>query len=342
MAKHQRTLKHTPVRKSVIKAKRELNHIIINKNRIDKLAAEWATEEFRLPDWRAPVFPNESEAGTSVDNVLDFLFIGNSINFAFRNFNSDDKFVAEYDGIEWGGAFGMWACLKRAYDQGTPILDGEYLSTLSRKDIETLFKPADGKSIPMLDERHQILRHVGDRLATEYDGRFHNFIADCPPRLFAEGEGIVDRLVEEFPSFNDVGTLQKPGSDIRVCFHKRAQLAPAMAYGRFHGTPKFELSDPSAFTVFADYNLPNVLRHFGVLEYDPTLRSTIDNRELIDAGSREEVELRVATIAGADLLIKVLNRRRESLVYGPHMDYKLFSVRDDVDTPVHKTQTTAY
>lgn len=342
MAKHQRTLKQTPVRESVFKARRELDHISINESRIDELAAEWAPEEFEVPNWRAPVFPDESAAGTSVDDVLDFLFIGNSINFSFRNFRSGDKFVAEYDGIEWEGAFGMWACLKRAYDQETPILDGEYLSTLSRAEVERLFEPADGSPIPMLDERHQILCRVGDRLATDYDGRFLDFIADCPPQLFAEGDGIVDRLVKEFPSFNDAGALPKQGSDIHVLFHKRAQLAPAMAYGRFYNTPEFELRDPSAFTVFADYNLPNVLRHLGVLEYDAALRSTIDNRELIEAGSRKEVELRVATIAGADLLMEALNQRRESPVYAPHMDYKLFSIRDDVDTPVHKTRTTAY
>jgi len=342
MAEPQRTLKQTPVRKAVFKARQELTHITINEDRIEDLAAEWAPQEFKLPNWRAPVFPDESTAGTSVDDVLDFLFIGNSINFSFRDFSSNDKFVAEYDGVEWAGAFGMWACLKRAYDQGKPILDGEYLSTLSKADVERLFEPADGTSIPMLDERHQILCQVGDRLATDYDGRFHNFLADCQPKLFAETEGIINRLVDEFPSFSDVGTLQGPGSDIQIPFHKRAQLAPAMAYGRFDGTPAFELEDPNAFTVFADYNLPNVLRHLGVLEYDLTLRSTIDNRELIDAGSREEVELRVATIAGADLLMEELNRRRETPVYGPHMDYKLFSVRDDVTTPIHKTRTTAY
>lgn len=340
MVTNQRILKQTPVRKSVFKALQELDHIAIDESRIDELAGEWASEDFELPEWRAPVFPDESTADTSADDVLDFLFVGNSINFSFRDFNSDDKFVAEYNGIEWEGAFGMWACLKRAYERGIPILNGQYLSGLSKKDFRTLFEPADSTPMPMLEERHRILCKVGDQLVSEYNGQFHNFIADCSPQLFANGQGIVDRLVEEFPSFNDTGSLQDSGSDI--LFYKRAQLAPAMAYGRFNSTPKFEVSDPGAFTVFADYNLPNVLRHLGVLKYDSSLRSTIDNRTLIEAGSRKEIELRVATIAGADLLMESLNQQRELPVYGPHMDYKLFSVRDNVETPVHKTKTTAY
>lgn len=342
MGDDRRTLTPTPVRRSVCRAREKLDHVGIDDDRIEELAAEWASTEFRLPDWRAPVFPDESAGDTSAEDVLDVLFLGNSINFAFREFSSGEDFLAAYDDTEWSGAFGMWACLKRAYDRGTPILDGEYLSTLSRADVETLFEPADGTPMPMLDERLEILRQVGDRLTAAYGGRFHNFLAECPPRLFADGEGIVERLVEEFPSFDDTGTLRGPESALDVSFYKRAQLAPAMAYGRFEGSATFELRDPGAFTVFADYNLPNVLRHLGVFEYDSALCSTIDSGEVIEAGSRQEVELRVATVVAGDLLMETVNQRRESPIHGPHVDYELFSLRDDADTPVHKTRTTAY
>ena len=55
----------------------------------------------------------------------------------------------------------------------------------------------------MLDEKLEVLREVGEVLAKRYDGYFHNFLATCSPRLFDGGRGLVDRLIVEFPRFDD-------------------------------------------------------------------------------------------------------------------------------------------
>ena len=342
MARRQRSLPSTPVRESVRRAATELQHVTLNSDAINRVATEWMTDEFELPRWDAPVFPDESVPGTTVEDVVDFLFVGNAVNFAFRDFETGEKFTAEYDGIEWDGAFGMWACFKRAYERGDPILSGEYLSKLTRDDIERLFEPADGRQIPMLNKRHQILQSVGGRLATSYNGHFHNLVQHAPPQLFDDGKGIVDRLVANFPSFKDTHTLNTSAGPQRVHFHKRAQLAPAMAYGRFHGTPHFPLQEPEEFTIFADYNLPNVFRSLGILEYDDDLIELIDSGTILEGGSQKEVELRVATVAAADHLMTEINAKREVPVHAPHLDYKLFSIRDTVETPVHKARTSDY
>lgn len=342
MTERRDQLKRTPVRESVAAAVAELDHIEIDTSQVRSVADEWVDEEFELPAWRAPVFPDESASRTSVDDVIDFLFVGNSINFAFRNFETGEKFVADYDGVEWGGAFGMWACLKRAYDDAVPILDGGYLSQLSTPELKDLFDPADGQRIPMLDHRRRILNAVGDRLVTDYDGRFHEFVDAAGTRLFDDGDGIVERLVRKFPSFDDTHFINTGTRDLTVHLYKRAQLAPGMAYGRFDGRAGFTVTDPEAFTVFADYNLPNILRHKNILVYDDHLAHLVGSETLLEPGSREEIELRIATVAAADQLMKELNGRRDTPVYGPQMDYKLFSVRDEVDTPVHKTKTTDY
>lgn len=143
-------------------------------------------------------------------------------------------------------------------------------------------------------------------------------------------------------SFVDEHRLQTPFGTHIVRFDKRSQLAPAMLYGRFQESSHFVLTDPESFTVFADYNLPNVLRHLEVLEYEDQLASSVDSGEVLVSGSQEEVELRVATVAAADRLMQSINNSRETAIYGPHMDYKLFSVRDLVDSPVHKVKTMNY
>jgi len=340
--RHQ-SLPTTPVRESVRTLLPALEFVDIQDEGIDGLSEELVEEEFPLPEWRAPVFPDESSSGVSERDVLEFLFLGNAINFQFRDYDTGNKFTATYAGTEWAGAFAMWACLRREFDENPAILHGDTLSNLSLTDVERLFDPADGEEIPMLEERHRILTQVGERLTDRYDGRFADLVDAAEPRLYADGDGIVDRLVSHFPSFQDssVVTLDD-GSPLEVMFWKRAQLAVGMAYGRFHNQEWFRIEDPGAFTLFVDYNLPNVLRELGVLEYSNHLAELVDSRTMIEAGSREEVELRAATVYAADELIDRLIACRNSPVYAPHLDYKLFQMRDEVDGTVHVTRTTAY
>jgi hypothetical protein len=55
-------------------------------------------------------------------------------------------------------------------------------------------------------------------------------------------------------------------------------------------------------TVFAGYKLPKVLRRLGILRYAPHLAEQIDRHELLEAGSREQVEIRAATVWAGELI----------------------------------------
>lgn len=337
------SLPPTPVRRGVNLLVPELKFVGIDEGQISTLAAELATEDFVLPRWQAPVFPSTDTNGTTPENIINFLFIGNAINFQFRNYETGDKFIANYEGTEWEGAFAMWACLKREYDENPAILHGETLANLSFSDVERLFDSANEDSIPMLDERYRILTQVGERLVDRYDGRFTHLVETSEPRVYRDGDGIVDRLISEFPSFRDNGMVRlEDGTALEVPFWKRAQLAVAMAYGRFKNRDTFQIKDPAAFTLFVDYNLPNILRYLGVLKYSDDLARLIDSQTMINAASRKEVELRAAAVYAADELIKQLTLRREEPVYIPQLDCKLFRMRDNIETPIHITRTTAY
>jgi hypothetical protein len=101
-------LKQTPVGGAVAAVVEELGHIEIDPAQIRSVAEKWAGEGFELPPWRAPVFPDESAAGTSVEDGIDFRLVGNGTDLARRDFETYEKCVAEYDGIERVGAFGFW------------------------------------------------------------------------------------------------------------------------------------------------------------------------------------------------------------------------------------------
>lgn len=41
--------------------------------------------------------------------------------------------------------------------------------------------------------------------------------------------------------------------------------------------------------MFADYRIPQILRHYGIIEYDSLLAEKIDNKEELEPNSIEEV-----------------------------------------------------
>jgi hypothetical protein len=55
--------------------------------------------------------------------------------------------------------------------------------------------------------------------------------------------------------------------------------------------------------MFADNLVPHVLRLDGVLEYEPGLVERIDRGELIEHGSREEVEIRACALHAVELIV---------------------------------------
>jgi len=68
----------------------------------------------------------------------------------------------------------------------------------------------------------------------------------------------------------------------------------------------FEITGLDRLTVFADNMLPYVLETNGVLRYDPDLSRRIGAGELLEPGSRAEIELRAVTVHACELLRRAL------------------------------------
>jgi hypothetical protein len=92
-------------------------------DRIEAVADWLAYEALPWPDFRFPMIPEGNDADT-----MDFIFLTASINFAFTDFEKHVIFTTDYAGAERSDSDAMMACLKRAYDEGTPILEGRYLA----------------------------------------------------------------------------------------------------------------------------------------------------------------------------------------------------------------------
>ncbi|MFQ5792822.1 MAG: queuosine salvage family protein, partial [Acidobacteriota bacterium] len=260
-------------------------HVRLHPEKIKEVAGWMAYEELAWPDFRSPLIPQGRDPDT-----MDFIFLTSTINFAFTDFTSHTVFKVEYAGAERSDSEAMEACLKRAYDGGLPILEGSYLAAVTRKDLEGIFTGTI--PIPMLDERVAIFREVGRNLSERYQGRFHRFVEAGPPRLYAGGTGLLERLLAEFPSFRDTSLYRGR----RVAFQKRAQLLWWSLHARFRAGTFFAVEDPESLTVFADYILPVALRLMGITSYRPELEAAINQRKVIPADSEEEIEIRAFTL----------------------------------------------
>ncbi len=305
-----------------------------NIDKIIEVAGWMGYEDLPLPEFTLPL----GVGGGDADEAIDFIMVADSIDTAFTDFSTHEKFQVDYAGQHWSDSDAEFACLKRAMDAGIPILEGTFLSKISSAELDKIFE--GNIRMPMLDEKLNVLRQVGTVLAEKYGGRFHKFVQSCPPRLYDAGSGIIERLVKEFPRFNDVS--QFDGHEIK--FYKLAQLGIWMMYSTLHKKGQFRLDDPGKMTAFADYIVPVALRLLGVTIYSKELETTIHTHQLIARDSRQEIEIRAHCLYATALLTEEINKLRGpgQQVIIPQIDARLWTHYHTTSWPHHLTRTIMY
>src|SRR5437588_637753 len=230
---------------------------------------------------------------------------------------------------------------------GSPVLDSlhpviehsrDVRATVTRPQLERRF--AGNIEMPMLDEKMQVWRQVGSVLARKYDGRFHNFVKSCPPRLYDNGAGLIDRMVKEFPRFNDVS--QYDGETVKL--YKLPQLGIWLVYSALRKSGQFRLEDMDKMTAFADYIVPVALRLLGITSYSAELERAINAYQMIPRDSRWEVEIRAHCIYATALLTEEINhiRPKNQQIIIPQIDARLWTHYHTTSWPHHLTKTIMY
>ena len=328
------TLSGSPVLDSLRPVIENSRDVRTNIGKIIEVAGWMGYEELALPEFTLPFGIGAGNA----NEAIDFVLVADSIDTAFTDFSTHEKFQVDFAGQHWSDSDAEFACLKRALDAGKPILDGKYLATISRAELDDIF--AGNIKMPMLDEKLEVLHQVGAVLAEKYNGRFHKFVEACSPRLYDRGNGLIERMVKEFPRFNDVSEFD--GHEIK--FYKLAQLGVWMLYSTLHKSGKFRLDDPEKMTAFADYIVPVALRLLGITSYSPDLESAINTHQLIPRDSRREIEIRAHCLYATALLAEEVNKVRgpKEQVIIPQIDARLWTHYHTTSWPHHLTQTIMY
>jgi hypothetical protein len=234
------------------------------------------------------------------EKMTNWLLVLDALNFSFWG---EPRWRVEVGGETLDGYVALAAALTRAADEGWPLWDAGYLSELTIDELGRILGGA--APIPLLDRRLEHLHELGDVLQTKYRGSFARAIESCG----GSAVRLVQLVVSEFLSFDDIADFK--GQEVR--FYKRAQLLVSDLYGAFAGDGFGRFTDLERLTVFADYKLPQVLRHLGVLTYLPSLAEKVDNRFLLPPLSQEEVEVRANTVWAGEVLRRELSRHGADL-----------------------------
>jgi len=266
--------------------------------------------------------------------TVAYLLVLDSINFCFWPKQEADKWEVQYQSETLSGYYALAASLKNAIESGIPITRADYLAELPLGKLRTIL--GGNGELQLMEERVRILNELGAFLITKFNGEAKRLVEAAENSAL----NLVRLLVENLPSFRDEAEYYGK----TIYFYKRAQIFAADLYGAFAGKAWGNFKDMNNLTAFADYKLPQVLRHVGVLQYSPSMEHKVDNGLLLEAGSPEEIEIRGNTIWAVELI------RQELIQVGKglrafEIDWILWNLRQQREfkaKPYHKTVTTFY
>lgn len=239
----------------------------------------------------------EAAFGTTgvLENDVNLVFFETAVNFCFWADVDQPKWVIERSGERFGGWYALAACFDRAATAGTPVYDAGFMAELTTTQARQLFAGVAGSpEIPLLEQRVKNLNEAGRYLLQHYDGSAMKLLASVDfsaPRL-------AEKVTTEISSFRD-GAMYD-GSWVWIL--KRAQILGSDLSQLHVRYPDFSMRDCEQLTAFADYRLPQILRHYGVMVYSVELSTTIDTGTHLEAGSEAEVAIRAATIDACERL----------------------------------------
>jgi len=332
---HDSNVWSSPILQSVAGVIERSRHVSTSVEAVEAVASWMAYEEFTFPSGSMDAAFSDR---TDPAEIIDVSFFYAVLNFAFSDFDTGVKFATDYLGREWSDSEAMFACVNRALEEGVPLTDGGFLAEIDRDDLAGVF--SGNIEIPMIDERVEILNEAGRTLSERYGGAAHRFVADCAPAMYAGGDGLMERLVVEFPRFNDVSSHD--GHEVQL--HKLAQLWLWQLHMSLAAGGTLAVADLDRMTAFADYIVPVALRLMGITSYTPELEAAINRGDHIPRDSAEEVEIRAHTLYATALLTDVINRIRPAhlALVVPQLDFRLWKSYHATFWPHHLTRTIMY
>jgi ribonuclease HI len=214
------------------------------------------------------------------------------------------------------------------------------LAAMTPEKVNSLLQPhLNGHYLDNIEKRSHLWKEVGEVLLEKFDGSATQLLT----RADTNASKLVELVFQFFPGFRDEAELD----DNRITFLKRAQIF----VGDVNAALKLGLEGMEKLTTFADYRVPQILRHFDIIEYSPALAHIVDSEKEITKSSADEISIRAATVTAVEELVTFLNSGGASSNVEPltsvTVDWYLWQVaermhHDGLLKPFHKVRTQFY
>jgi hypothetical protein len=278
------------IRTACAEVVKRARHVHIDEDALAPLADAFAAEPRSVP----AADPAHLPLGSPHD-TLAFVLTLDAVNFGSGWF----PHLTKRPGMS--GYFTLATALREHFERHGPWR-AEVLAKLGPTQCAAVF----GQDLSVAEQAElmelfaRAWNELGTFLLERYGGRFAGPLA--------EAGGDAERIAEilgAMPLFHDVARYD----ELEVPFFKRAQIAVADLAAADIGEQGERLHGLERLTAFADNLVPHTLRCEGVLRYAPDLAARIERRDLLPAGSPEEVEIRAAGVHAVEGLVAVLDAR---------------------------------
>ena len=315
-------------------------HVTINDNAIIKFCDDIREKDFEKLrsgyEWDACDWHYTGNTPLTAQ----YIFVMDALNFCFWPVQG-----FEYEQLA--------TSLRDVLLNDTNAMNANNLKNIDKIKLQSWFPTHE---LPNIDERVLKLQELGQVLEEDYNGMACNMAAAANHSAVA----LVSLILDKLPGFRDVAEYKGQ----QVHFYKRAQILVSdlwAAYGRLLPSSSSSSSSSSGsssdsdnhyacfhdidrLTMFADYRVPQILRHLNILEYDKETTDKIMNKIELPAGGEEELEIRAATIIAVNRIQKALQAKGIDLLV-VEVDWLLWNQGENsLDTmdPHHRTLTTFY
>ncbi|GIL83017.1 hypothetical protein Vretimale_8527 [Volvox reticuliferus] len=258
--------------------------------------------------------------------TVQYLLVVDALNFCFW-----PDAELEYENLSRG--------VKAALEADPTVLDADKLLWTSGDDVQRLL--GWDRQVPLQDERARLLREVGSALLQNFGGHASKMVEAAGGSALT----LMQLVAQLFSGFRDHAVYKGH----QVFLYKRAQIFVGDVYGAFGGEGLGAFWDIDQLTMFADYRVPVVLRNMGILSYSDELVAKVERKEIIPAGSEEEVEIRACTVVAVERLREAIAHKfRGTGAQLPHaiqLDWWLWEIGEQNrqnHPPHHRTLTIFY
>lgn len=263
------------------------------------------------------------------EQIANLVLLIDALNFCF--WGPQPEYSS--NGATHRGFDAMLAAMIDAVRRERRWFDARFWCDVPEAELRAALSPAG--DLPMLVERERIVRETGRTLLERFDGQFAAAVESVNHRAW----DLAALLLCSFDSFRDVAEHRSRP----VFLAKRAQITALDLSMAWVEQGHDALDGLEMLTAFADYRLPQALRHFGIIEVSEELAGRIDRGEEIGAGSEQEVELRAATVVAVDEMRGALAARGQ-LIPAWQIDWYLWDRSHGADISIghHRTRTIYY